>query len=87
MAQKLPLLKLLQEIRGYAEAGNRSTEIRPLLAATAGFRSSKSPSKLPQRRFSIPVRHEQLPEECEIPVRQTAANDQPGPRVLRLSFE
>jgi len=85
MAQKLPLLKLLQEIRGYAEAGNRSTEIRPLLAATAGLRSSKSPATLPHRRFSIPVRHEQHPEECEIPVRHSEANDRPGARILRLS--
>jgi hypothetical protein len=58
MAQKLQLLKLLQEIRGFADVGNRSAELRPLLQASMELRTPRQPTCLPVRRFSIPVTHE-----------------------------
>ena len=85
MAQKLPLLKLLQEIRGYAEVGNRSMEIRPLLAAAADLRPAQSSASLPHRRFSIPVRYEHHPQECAIPVRHTVMTQGAGARILKVS--
>lgn len=75
MAQKLPLLKLLQEIRGYAEAGNRAAVTRFPLLEAAELRSSTRGSCLPHRRFHIPVREEHHAAPCEIPVQQASLAD------------
>jgi len=73
MAQKLQLLKLLQEIRGFAEVGNRSPELSPLLQASMDLRASHQPTTLPVRRFSIPVTHEYHEDApSEIPITPAA---------------
>ena len=59
MAEKLQLLKLLQEIRGFAEVGNRADELRHLAHFSVNLRAAGQPTSLPIRRFLIPVRHEQ----------------------------
>ena len=58
MAQRLSLLKLLQEIRGFAEAGNRGFEVRPVADTVPDLRPTNCAAVLPVRRFSIPVSHE-----------------------------
>jgi hypothetical protein len=85
MAQKLQLLKLLQEIRGFADVGNRSTEFRPLLQASMDLRAPNQPTCLPVRRFSIPVTHEHHEESAsEIPITPVADLTAPAQRVTRV---
>jgi hypothetical protein len=87
MAQKLQLLKLLQEIRGYADVGNRSPDLRPLLHATDELRAMGRPTTLPVRRFSIPVRHEHHQDSpSEIPIKPTNDLLCSAQRVTRISL-
>jgi len=85
MAQKLQLLRLLQEIRGYADIGNRGPELRPLLQASMDLRSSTQPTSLPVRRFSIPVSHEHHQDSpSDIPITPVADLAQSGHRVTKI---
>lgn len=69
MAQKLQLLKLLQEIRGFADVANRGNDLRPLLQTSVDLRAAGQPTTLPVRRFSIPVSHEHHQDApSEIPI-------------------
>jgi len=87
MAHKLQLLKLLQEIRGYADAGNRSPELKPLLQASVDLRAANQPTTLPVRRFSIPVSHEHHPESpSDVPITPAADLAKPAPRVTKISL-
>jgi hypothetical protein len=73
MAQKLQLLKLLQEIRGFADVGNRTPELRPLLQTTIDLRTANHPASLPVRRFSIPITHEHHEETpTNVPITQAS---------------
>jgi hypothetical protein len=87
MAQKLQLLKLLQEIRGFADVGNRNPDLRPLLHASNDLRAMGQPTSLPVRRFSIPVRHEHHPESPAVvpitPGRHLAESSQ---RITKISL-
>jgi len=85
MAQKLQLLKLLQEIRGFAEVGNRSPELSPLLQASADLRSTDKPTSLPVRRFSIPVSHEHHQDApSDVPIKPVAGLNHPGYKITRI---
>lgn len=85
MAQKLQLLKLLQEIRGFAEAGNRMGEVRPLLHSSTALRPENSVTALPRRRFSIPIRQE-LREDSplSIPITSIAPKTRSATRIMRI---
>ena len=85
MAQKLQLLKLLQEIRGFAEAGNRLGETRPLLHTSNDLRRENSVTSLPRRRFSIPVRHEVREEiPSAVPITNFARKSESAARIMRI---
>ena len=87
MAQKLHLLKLLQEIRGFAEVGNRSPELSPLLQASMDLRSAQHATSLPVRRFSIPVSHEHHQDApSEIPIKPMAGLTHPSRKITRIVF-
>ena len=88
MAQKLQLLRLLQEIRGFADLGNRSPELRPLLQASMDLRSSTQPTSLPVRRFSIPVSHEQHQDSpSDIPITPVADLTKSAQRVTKIVLD
>lgn len=73
MAEKLELLKLLQELRGFAEVGNRVSELRPLTQAPVGLRAAGQSTPLPVRRFLIPVSHEQHSEApSDVPIEKVS---------------
>ena len=87
MAQKLQLLKLLQEIRGYADFGNRSPELKPLLQASVDLRSANQPTTLPVRRFSIPVTHEHHQESpSDVPITPAANLAESAPRLTKIAL-
>lgn len=87
MAHKLQLLKLLQEIRGYADVGNRSLELKPLVQASVDLRASSQPTTLPVRRFSIPVSHEHHQESpSDIPITPAADLAKSAPRVTKIAL-
>lgn len=85
MAQKLQLLKLLQEIRGFAEAGNRMGEVRPLLHSSAALRPENSVTSLPRRRFSIPISHEVREDSpLSIPITSITPKTRSATRIMRI---
>ena len=85
MAQKLQLLKLLQEIRGFAEVGNRSPELSPLLQASMELRSANKPTSLPVRRFSIPVSHEHHQDSpSDVPIKPIASLSHPSHKITKI---
>jgi hypothetical protein len=87
MAHKLQLLKLLQEIRGFADVGNRSPELKPLLQASVDLRAAGQPTTLPVRRFSIPVSREHHPEApSDIPITPAENLVQSARRVTKISL-
>ncbi len=87
MAQKLQLLRLLQEIRGFADVGNRSPEPRTLLQATIDLRSAHQAATLPMRRFSIPVTQEYHPEgPTQVAITPTPGLADQSRRVRRISL-
>jgi hypothetical protein len=87
MAQKLQLLKLLQEIRGFADVGNRSPDVRPLLQASIDLRAAGQPTSLPVRRFSIPVSHEHHQDApSDIPITRAANVTESARWVTKISL-
>jgi hypothetical protein len=87
MAQKLQLLKLLQEIRGFADLGNRAPETRLLAQIAADLRSAHHPATLPVRRFSIPVTQEHHAETAShVPITPRAGLADEDRRVRRISL-
>lgn len=86
MAEKLQLLKLLQEIRGFAEVGNRADELRQLAHFSVNLRAAGQPTSLPVRRFLIPVRHEQHPSgPTEIPIKAVSGLTSSTGKILKIS--
>jgi len=87
MAHKLQLLKLLQEIRGFADLGNKSPEFKPLIQASVDLRAAGQPTTLPVRRFSIPVSREQHQESpSDIPITPAQNLMQSARRVTKIAF-
>ena len=55
MAAKLRMMKLLQEIRGFAHLSNRQPPHRSPVLLLAQLRNQARPSRLPRRRLPVQV--------------------------------
>jgi len=64
MAAKMKLMKLLQEIRGFAEVSNRRPHPRPLGLFLVEMRSHMTPHATPNPKRSIAI---QAPAVADIP--------------------
>jgi hypothetical protein len=88
MAQKLQLLKLLQEIRGYAELGSRQIEPRFLPLPSPALRIRNHPTPLGKRRFSIPVRQDATKDQpVTVPIKVSASQTAPAEPVLKIKVK
>jgi hypothetical protein len=70
MAAKLMMLKLLQELHGFAEVTNRRPPPRSVGLALMQLRSHMAPTRLPPRRRTITIEVKELAETPH-PVRIT----------------
>jgi len=77
MAAKMRMLKLLMEIRGFAEVTNRSPQPRISGAHLTQLRSSLAHAALPKRRLSIPI-DQQSPADVPHQVKITHLKSSPG---------
>ena len=78
---------MLHEIRGFADVGNRSPELRPLLHTSVDLRAANKPTALPVRRFSIPVSHEHHQESpSDIPITQAIDLAGSAQRVTKITL-
>jgi hypothetical protein len=76
MAAKIRMLKLLQEIRGFAELSNRRPQLRsPALLLTQG-RSRVLQGALPKRKLSIRI---DTQERTDVPCQVKINHVLPGP--------
>lgn len=70
MAAKVLILKLLQELHGFAEVTDRRPPPRSIGLTLMQLRSHTAPTRLPPRRRSIPIEVQEL-AETPLPVRIT----------------
>jgi hypothetical protein len=70
MAAKLKMLKLLQEMQGFADVTNRRPPPRSMGLALMQLRSHAVPTRLPPRRRTITIAVKELAETAH-PVRIT----------------
>jgi hypothetical protein len=78
MAAKVTMLKLLQEIRGFAEMANRRPPARATGLVLMQLRSHLTHTRLPSRRRSIVVDVKDL-ADIPHPVRITHLSGSPAP--------
>ena len=82
MAAKIQMLKLLQEIRGFAELTNRRPQPRSLGLFLTQIRSHMPQRALPKRRLSIRI---DTQDRTDIPdrVKINHVKQGPGPAAMR----
>ena len=82
MAAKIQILKLLQEIRGFAELSNRHPQPRSPGLIMTQIRSHRPQGVLPKRRLSIRI---DTQDRTDIPdrVKINHVKQGPGPATLR----
>jgi hypothetical protein len=83
MATKIRVLKLLQEVRGYAEITNRRPPPRPPLLYLMQLRAHPAPADLPKHRLTVETDARALANgPMTIKINHVKADDSGSPGVI-----